>query len=111
GIIVSAGTTKSIYQNSISGLKANFSNLTGNVQNSLSVNGILVSGGSTVNVYQNTIFGCTADAIDAGTLNGITVSGGAVVSLYQNKIYDLSSNSGAINSGGISGILVFNVAS
>ena len=109
GIVGSAGTTKSIYQNTISGLKANFSTQTGNIQNSLAVSGILVSGGTTINVYQNTIFSCTADAIDAGTLNGIAVSGGAAVTLYQNKIYDLSSNSPAIASGGISGILVFNV--
>ena len=58
GIVVTAGTTKNVYQNSISGLKANLSNQTGNVQNA-AVNGIWVSGGTTVNVYQNTIFGCT----------------------------------------------------
>ena len=110
GIAVTAGTTKNIYQNTITGLHANFSNLSGNVQNSLAVNGIFVSGGTTVNVNRNIIYGFTADAIDAGTVNGITVSGGTIVTLFRNKIYDLSSNSTAINAGGISGIFVFGAA-
>ena len=109
GIVVTAGTTKNIYQNTISALKANFNNLTGNVQNSLAVNGIWVSGGTTVNVNQNITSGFTGDAVDAGTVNGITVSGGNTVTVFRNKIYDLSSNSTAINSGGVSGILVCSV--
>ncbi|MEO8665234.1 MAG: hypothetical protein ABI462_07045, partial [Ignavibacteria bacterium] len=83
--------------------------ISGNIQNSLAVNGVWVSGGTTVNVNRNIIYGFTADAIDAGTINGITVSGGDTVTLSRNKIYDLSSNSTAINSGGISGLFVFNV--
>ncbi len=111
GIIVTAGTTKNIYKNSISGLHADYSDVGGGSgPDLLSVNGVWVSGGSTINVNENKIFGCTADAINSGTLNGVIVSGGTTVNAYRNKVYDLSSNSTAINAGGVSGFMVFNKA-
>jgi hypothetical protein len=111
GIIVTAGSIKNIYNNVINGLKANYSDIGGGGNpDLLSVNGIWVSGGTTVNLNDNKIYGCTADAISSGTLNGIIISGGTTVSAYRNKIYDLSSNSTAINAGGISAFMVFNKA-
>ncbi|MEJ7738951.1 MAG: hypothetical protein WKF97_16115 [Chitinophagaceae bacterium] len=106
GISVSGGTTKSIYQNIISGLSAN-SSTTGNATTLLSVNGIWISSGSTINAYENTISGLIANAITTGTINGIAITGGITVAAYRNKIYDLSSGSNAIITlGGVNGVQV-----
>ncbi|AWG20476.1 hypothetical protein FFWV33_02490 [Flavobacterium faecale] len=99
GINVTAGTAKSIYQNTIS-------NLIGNTLTTGSVRGILVSGGTTVNLYENKIFSLSANANTTGTISGIWVTGGSAVNIDRNKIYDISSSSAAVTSGIVYGIQV-----
>lgn len=93
GINITAGTTKNVFNNTIS-------NLTGNTLTTGSVRGILVSSGTTVNVFKNTVNGIYANANTTGTVSGIWVSGGTFVNIDRNKIYDVSSTSTVMSGAG-----------
>lgn len=100
GINITSGTTKNVFNNTIS-------NLTGNTLTTGSVRGILVSGGTTVNVFKNNVNGIYANANTTGTVSGIWVSGGTFVNIDRNKIYDVSSTSTVMSGAGtVQGIQV-----
>lgn len=89
GILHSAGTLTSIYQNKIY-------NITGNNAGA-SAFGINITGGSTVTAHNNLIGDVKTPLANAAIpLAGINVTGASTVNLYYNSIYLTATSSGAL---------------